>query len=94
MLVMEMGKEFTRAKGLTFQPRKVVGGIAQDIIGQACNGGEELLKYLMRFIQDFAHRALVIGRIDPRIDFIVRLEVRWPGWWRSRCLIILLVSML
>ncbi len=79
MLFMEMGKEYSSAEGLTGQPRKVARWIDQDFIGQSFNGGEELLKYLMRFVQDFAHRAPVIGLIDPRIDFIVSLQVCRPG---------------
>src|SRR5262249_61114910 len=35
----------------------------------------------MRFRENFTRRAMAIGLIDPGIDFIVSLEVRWP-WWR------------
>jgi hypothetical protein len=33
MLIMEMGKDSSSAKGITFQPRKVVLRIHQDFIG-------------------------------------------------------------
>ena len=84
MVIMEMVKEFTSAEALTAQPYNVVRWLDQDVVGEAFDDGEELLKNVLRFIQDFAHRAPAIGLIDPGIDVILSFQVRRPVWGRFR----------
>jgi hypothetical protein len=73
MVVMEMVKEFTSGEALTVQPHQAPRWLDPDIVGQTFNNSQMLVKYLTRFIQDFIHRAPVIGLIDPRIDLILSL---------------------
>src|SRR3954463_11832062 len=73
MVIMKMVKEFSGGEALIVQPYKMVLGIDPNFIGQTFKDGQELLKHLMRFIQNLAHRACAIGLIDPRIDLVVGL---------------------
>ncbi len=87
MVIMEMVKEFTGEEAFIVHPHEVERWLDMfnpDVVGEAFDDGQELLKNLMRFIQDFAHRAPAIGLIDPRIDVILSFQVRRPVWGRFR----------
>jgi len=64
MVIMEMVKEFTSGEALTIQSHRKLNSsplmhwIDPNFIGLAFNNSEELLKDVMRFIQDFAYRFL------------------------------------
>ena len=76
MVIMEMVKELTGEEAFTVHPHEVerrLDVFNPDVVGKAFDDGEELLKNVLRFIQDFAHRAPAIGLIDPGIDFILSL---------------------
>ena len=87
MVIMEMVKEFTGEEALIVHPHEVerrLDVFNPDVVGEAFDDGEELLINVLRFIQDFAHRAPAISLIDPRIDVILSFQVRRPGWGRFR----------
>ena len=87
MVIMEMVKEFTGEEAFTVHPHEVerrLDVFTPDVVGEAFDDGEELLKNVLRFIQDFAHRAPAIGLIDPGIDVILSFQVRRPVWGRFR----------
>ena len=73
---------------VTWEPGKFhpwhIASARKPLRSLSLDDSEELLQYFTRFVQDFAHRAAMPGRIDPRIEFIVGLQVRWPEWWRFR----------
>ncbi len=87
MVIMEMVKELTGEEAFTVHPHEVerrLDVFNPDVVGEAFDDGEELLKNVLRFIQDFAHRAPAIGLIDPRIDVILSFQVRRLVWGRFR----------
>jgi hypothetical protein len=85
MVILKMIKEFTNQEALIIYPDQIKNSVPlldlldADICGQRFNDGEDLLKLLLRFIQDFAQRAIAIGLIEPDIDVILSLQVGRPG---------------
>lgn len=84
---MEMVKEFTGEKALAVHPHEVEGRfdvLNPEVVGKAFDDGEELLKNVLRFLQDFRHRAPAIGLIEPGIDVILSFQVCRTVWWWFR----------
>ena len=79
MVIIEMVKEFTSGEAFIAYAHQMknfsslVHLIDSGILREAFNDGEELLKYLMRFIQDFTHRAPALGFVNPCVDLILSL---------------------
>ena len=87
MVIMEMVKELTGEEAFTVHPHEVerrLDVFNPDVVGEAFDDGEELLKNVLRFREDFAHRAIAVGLIDLRIDVIFSFQVRRPVWRRFR----------
>jgi hypothetical protein len=61
MVIAEMVKEFTRLDALIVQAHKIIGAsplmhrLNMDIFGESFNTSNEVLKDLLRLIQDVAH---------------------------------------
>ena len=86
MIVVEVVEELAGGVARVAQPHEVVfapgaadDGFDADVVGERCDGREQLLEYLLRIVEDGLEGAIAVGLVDPGVDCVVFLEIRRPG---------------